>query len=801
MRYTLLMVLLSLCIVAEGQKIYVRSSSTGDPAFSVLIYNQDKSTSTITNLNGMADISRFDATDTLFFQHLEFEPDSIPYPEVAESKEVRLKRQNRIIDELHVISSSKHIENRRKIPFAIDVVTTKTLEYIPSQNSADLLLNTGNIFVQKSQVGGGSPILRGFEANKVLLVVDGIRMNNAIYRSGHLQNSITIDNAILERAEIIYGPASVIYGSDALGGVVHYITKSPDFADSVGKPNINMHAYTRYATANSSSKNHINFNIGAKNFASLTSITYGKYGNLRFGTRRNPFYGDWGKQFWYVDRINGIDSVVANKKNNIIPNSGYNQIDFLQKFRYNIKDKADLGLNIQYSESSDLNRHDQLTNQKNGLPKYSEWYYGPQKRFLAAFTSEHKANRGVYSSFLTSVAYQNIQESRFTRKFRSDTLYKQEEAVDILSVNLDFVKYLKKKKSFNYGVDYVQNFIGSKAQKQDINTLLEKPFLTRYPDAGTQTLNLGGYVSFKMNFADKLTLLMGSRYQYYNLKSEYGELFYDLPGLFKQINLVNNSLSGSIGLTHNQSESFKWNILLSTGFRSPNLDDLAKVRQNDDDIILPNPNLKPEVSYNAEIGFSKTFEGYIQVNLNYFTTYLNNAIVREALVLPDGSDSIPFQGAFPTTYQNNNAAEALIHGLNFSLVSTLNSNISFKSTLNYTYGRDITNNRPLAHIPPMYGRTELQYHIPKYTASIYFYYYNWKHISDMPGTGEDKHTKGTEYGFPGYYTLNLNSTFRFTPSVSLSLAIENLIDEFYHPFASGVPGPGINFVTTLRLKL
>ena len=84
--------------------------------------------------------------------------------------------------------------------------------------------------IQKSQLGGGSPIIRGFEANRVLLVVDGVRMNNAIYRSGHLQNALTVDANALEIVEVVFGPSSTIYGSDALGGVVHFYTKKPEFS-------------------------------------------------------------------------------------------------------------------------------------------------------------------------------------------------------------------------------------------------------------------------------------------------------------------------------------------------------------------------------------------------------------------------------------------------------------------------------------------------------------------------------------------------------------------------------------------
>jgi hemoglobin/transferrin/lactoferrin receptor protein len=92
------------------------------------------------------------------------------------------------------------------------------------QTSADLLANSGHVFVQKSQLGGGSPMIRGFSTNRVLITVDGIRLNNAIFRGGNVHNVISINPFNIEKTEIILGSGSVIYGSDAIGGVMNFYT-------------------------------------------------------------------------------------------------------------------------------------------------------------------------------------------------------------------------------------------------------------------------------------------------------------------------------------------------------------------------------------------------------------------------------------------------------------------------------------------------------------------------------------------------------------------------------------------------
>jgi len=184
-----------------------------------------------------------------------------------------------------VISGSKFAEKKKNIIQKIDIITLKDIKKANAQNMGDLLMSTGNVFVQKSQQGGSSPVIRGFEASRVLLVVDGVRMNNAIYRSGHLQNIITVDQNMLERVEVLQGPSSTLYGSDALGGAVHMITRDPKLSVDGKKINLASNALTRYSSVNNEKTIHADFNVGGKKWGSLTSITYGDFGDMRMGKK------------------------------------------------------------------------------------------------------------------------------------------------------------------------------------------------------------------------------------------------------------------------------------------------------------------------------------------------------------------------------------------------------------------------------------------------------------------------------------------------------------------------------------
>ncbi|MFM7727535.1 MAG: TonB-dependent receptor plug domain-containing protein, partial [Flavobacteriales bacterium] len=162
-----------------------------------------------------------------------------------------------------VISYNKIEEKKSQIAQPIELIDSKTIARSQAQTTADLISQTGSVLVQKSQQGGGSPIIRGFEASRILLVVDGVRMNNLIYRAGHLQNIMTVDNIALDRAEILFGPSSTQYGTDALGGTIHLFTKKP-ILSSDDKPLTQVGLRTRYSTVNQESTTGLDVNLGWK---------------------------------------------------------------------------------------------------------------------------------------------------------------------------------------------------------------------------------------------------------------------------------------------------------------------------------------------------------------------------------------------------------------------------------------------------------------------------------------------------------------------------------------------------------
>lgn len=800
MRYIIISIItLVLPFSVIGQSIKIINYTTNEPVENAAIFNASKTTSTLTNEHGTASLSHFLENDTLIFQHTSYVRYSCTYKEAVRNATIKLTRKVIIMPEF-VISASKHKETQRDIPHMVDVLSPQKLNLLSSQTSSDILTATGNVFVQKSQGGGGSPILRGFEANKILLVVDGVRMNNAIYRGGHLQNSVTLDPSILEKIEVVYGPNAIIYGSDALGGVIHYITRDPELANTDTSLITKANASVQIATANNSWKTHLDFNIGTQKFASLTSITNADYGNIRMGSRRDPYLKDYGKCLYYIDQINNVDSMVQNPDPLIQKNTNYKQLDFLQKFRYRPSAKVNIYANFQYSTSSLVPRYDMLNDTTDdGNLKYALWNYGPQNRILGSVKSSIHSGSIFFDQVSSIVAYQHIEESRIDRKYRKEEETHQLENVDVYSFNVDFLKNINTNHRLIYGLESNLNYVNSEAYKRSLSSREKSQTLARYPDDGSQTASYSAYAALKSKLGTKFILPIGVRYSYTRLQANYSDFITDIP--FHSLQITNSSYTGSVGLIYLPSESGKVNLLLSTGYRIPNLDDIAKIRAKGDMVTFPNPSVKPEYTYNAELGFTKTFDGYIQFSATYFVSLLSNVIVRVPYTFENGSDTLFYAGEWLSAYVNDNSNQGIIQGFNLNMISDLNSNISFKGTLNYTYGHDLTLDQPLAHIPPIFGKADFIYEAKKFTHEFYFIYSGWKKLKDMALTGEDNEEEGTEYGFSGWYTVNLRTSYHINQSLLLQFALENMLDNFYKPFATAVAAPGINFIASLRIKI
>ena len=416
-------------------EISVLDVSSGEPVPSVLVFNKNQTESILTDNEGKFDLDIFKANDSIFFSHISYESNSVLFKDIKDKNIIYLNSSMMGLDEV-VLSVGRNKQNLKYISRKVALISPDDLLSNVDKTGAEILYEAGGIHVQKSQSGGGSPVIRGFEANRVLLVIDGVRMNNTIYRSGHLQNSITVDPNYLERIEVLYGPSSVSYGSDAIGGVVHYFTKIPEF--SVEKE-IDFKKKRSYNLTNKSKTRNYQLTATNKNWALFSSLSISDYGDIIMGKNRKHGFEDWGlvNNFSENNRDNFFLSPSVNGDPNVQRNTAYDQKDFITKVNLKLKNDSNLILNFQVSRSSKINRFDKLSELDSNLDlKFAEWYYGPQKRtMLSSILNLGQSKLFDNGRFVFS--YQSIGESRHKRKFGSEILHNQTEKLDVYSSNIN----------------------------------------------------------------------------------------------------------------------------------------------------------------------------------------------------------------------------------------------------------------------------------------------------------------------------------------------------------------------------
>ncbi len=704
------------------------------------------------------------------------------------------------LDEV-IIFSNKFAEKKKNISQKIDVISAPQIAQTNAQNTGDLLSNTGNVFVQKSQQGGSSPIIRGFEASRVLLVIDGIRMNNAIYRSGHLQNIISVDQNILEGIEVSYGPASTLFGSDALGGVVHMRTKKPKLSTS-DKILWTGSAFARYSSANNEQTAHVDVSAGGEKFGWLQSYNFSDFDDLKMGNNYHEKFPDFGRRVQYIAFINGIDSIVQNKDDRIQKYSGYRQCDMTHKFLFKQNEKVNHSLNLQYSSSSEIPRYDRLQDIRNDTLRYAEWYYGPQQRKLAAYEMDIQNAMGLNNISLI-LSYQHIIESRHQREYRRyERLDNRLENLGVAAFNLDARK-LWKLHELTVGMDGQLNNLKSSAFRQNIITKVTTPLDTRYPDGKNKMNYFGIYAQHLLKSVNNQWVINdGIRIQTSNLHSTIKDnSFFNLP--FTRIEQNNVAITGNLGIIYMPDTKLRLTTNISSGFRSPNIDDAARIFESNTAsglLVVPNNNIKPEYTYNIDLGISHAIHEKIRWELSTFYTFFKNAIALKPFSL-NGKDSILYNGTMVQVIANQNINKAQLYGISGNITAEIPDKIKFFTTINYTVGRlnpGSVNEIPLDHIPPLYGKISVSHNNKFLQTELYALYNGWKKLKNYNPSGEDNLQYATIEGTPSWITLNLKANATLFKPLSLQAGIENILNRNYRHFASGLSAPGRNFTLALR---
>ncbi len=782
-----------------GQEITILDTETQQPISNVAVFNVDKSKTALSDFDGKCDLSIFDSNERITFKHISYQPRKSTRTQVRrQGNRLYMQMKAQQLDEV-VMSVSKWEQQKKDIPQKIATIDAVQIAFTNPQTSADLLQNSGKVFVQKSQLGGGSPMIRGFSTNRLLLSVDGVRMNNAIFRGGNLQNVISIDPFTIKNTEVIFGPGSVIYGSDAMGGVMNFYTKNPQFSSN-DSLQVGGKANYRFSSANHENTGHFDFNIGKKKWAFLTSVSYNRFGDLRMGIHGPDSY----LRNNFVKTVNGEDRLVSNSNPRKQVPTGYDQINLMQKISFRPNNDWRLDLNAHYSETSDYSRYDRLirpNSSGDGL-RSAEWFYGPQKWLLTNLHVEKKGKGKFYDGVKVTAAYQFFEESRNDRNFGSPDLFTTNETVDALSLNIDFENKKIGDLRLYYGTEYVFNKVGSKGSERDIGTNIVSAAAARHPD-GSSWQTLAGYVNAEYKAKPNFTVLSGLRYSHVWIDAVFDKTFYPFP--FDEANLNNGALTGSLGFSWFPRADLQLTLNGSTGFRNPNIDDVGKIFDSEPgSVVVPNPDLEPEYAYNVELGVQKNFKDRLVVKGAAFYTYLVDALVRRDFLF-NGESEIEYNGELSNVQAIQNAAKAYVYGFEFGLEAFMTDHLSLAANLTFTQGieeEEDGTDSPGRHVAPTFGDFHVLWKNQRLKTDLFLNYNGEIKFDDLAVSERSKEyiyavdRDGNPYS-PSWYTLNFRSQYMVSNRINATFAFENMTNQRYRSYSSGIVAPGANVILGL----
>lgn len=781
-----------------AQTLRVQDSTSGEALEQVLIFSETPKVTAYTNGKGETDISAFRDSRLIEIRYLGYSTVRFTYTDLAVNNYLVRLIPNALNLSGVIVSANKRVQLSSEVPQRVITITPRQIQLFNPQTTADLLGNSGEVFIQKSQQAGGSPMIRGFATNRLLYSVDGVRMNTAIFRGGNLQNVISLDPFVMEKTEVFFGSGSVIYGSDAIGGVMSFQTLSPQLSLN-DQPLVLANVLFRYSSANRENTAHADYNIGWKKWALRGSFSSFDFQDLRMGR----FGPDAYLRPTYVQRIDSVDRIVTNTDPLVQSPSAYRQQNVMQKVLFKATKNLELSYALHYSATSEYARYDRLTRTRNnGLLRSAEWNYGPQRWTMHLFNLQYKTKTLLYNELQLRLAQQRFEESRIERDLNNNNRFTRAEKVDAWSLNLDLGKQIGEKHKLYYGLETVLNEVNSTGKQYNIASHGSTGANSRYPQS--DWLSAGVYATYTYLFSESLSFQSGLRYNVYQIRAQFDTSFYPFP--YTRTENKASSVSGSIGLVYQKSDKYVIGWSASRAFRAPNVDDMGKVFDSGDGIlVVPNPSLKPEIAWNTEVSATFLPVKNLKLELAVYYTLLDNAMVRRDFTF-NGSDSLMYNGEMSRVQAIRNAASAEVYGIQACFEWKINRFFTLQSKLNWQKGTEELDNGEkawLRHAAPLFGVTHLYFRYERLILNVNAQYQAAAPYERL--TGESRTSpwlfaldeNGNPWS-PAWYTLNVKLMYPVQEQISISAGLENITDQRYRPYTSGLSAAGRNVVLSVR---
>ena len=601
------------------------------------------------------------------------------------------------------------------------------------------LQNEVGVLLQSTAAGQASPFVRGLTGQQVLILVDGIRLNNSITRAGPNQYFNTIDAGMVGRIEVLRGQGSVLWGSDAIGGTINVMSRGTDIQRGMCCGDYLTREFNQYYnTANSSPYSRLNVEAWSGNAGVFAG---GSFLNVR-------------------DLDTGFDDFTRQ------PGTNYQQYAGDIKFNYLLDDQQLLTISLQHFEQEDLPRSDRYPGfpLDRGSPNTfgNARFFDPQQRDLAYLRYQAVEPLGGTFDALTFTASYHRQREIQTRGVPTSRFQETDvETTGLQAVaSKDLGVYGKWTTGFDWYYDDVDSPFGGTASGPIV------------PDDAWYR-RAGWFLNWDVALTDRLDATAGLRYE--SIETAGTPVVMNMP---VYINPSYDDWIGQVGLTYELNPCAHLVGSISEGFRAPNLDDLMANNPNVLQVgqSLPSLGLTPEHSINYEVGVKTNYDRLRTQTFVFWT---------------DLQDNIVSITAAPNTFASANQ-DSFVQGVEFSGEYLLDDCWSLYGNFWYTYGKNLVTQAPLSRVPPTQGILGLRYLFFNDTTNIEIYTWMSDRQDRLDTVRDITDERIPIGGTPGFATLNMRMgrTFGCCDQHRVSLSLENITDQPYQVHGSGVLGTG-----------
>lgn len=643
-----------------------------------------------------------------------------------------------------VVTAYRDSRGDFRTPESVSVLREKQVVRNGARSMAEALIGVPGVWMQKTNHGGGSPFVRGLTGNQTLLLLDGIRLNNATYRYGPNQYFNTLDVLNVDQVEVVRGAGAVLYGSDALGGTVQVLNKSPRFSTDGWQWHGSV--YGKAMSRDMEQSGRAEIEASGERAAIRGGFSYRDFGDLVAG-------GDLGTQ-----APSAYDERAA---------------DFKGLFK--LGDQSLLTLAYNGVFQSEVGRYDQVAQRG-----YQLYQFNPQNRQLAYARWQINGATPWMQALKFTASWQHSLEGREKRRENNPDLTEEEDEVRTLGFSAEWLARPKANWRIVSGLEYYADRVGSSAMVTNVENGQVAIRRGLYPD-DSRANNLALFTSHTLEW-NAFSLNAGARFNFFAINIE--------DATFGDTRITPTALVGNASLHYRLNASNALIAAVNSGFRAPNINDLSSFGSFDFGVEVPSSDLSPEKSLTYELGYKLQAEN-VTGSFALYRTQLYDLIGR---VPSNFNGSGTYQGE--DVYKKENVARSYIQGVETDWNWAFNERWDLFGSLIYTYGQDTEKDEPMRRIPPLNGRFALSYHAPKGFITQAELWYAAK--QDRLSGGDRSDHRIAEGGTPGWSVVNLKAGYEWR-RLHVHAGLQNLLDEAYRMHGSGVDGVGRSVWGSVRV--